>query len=161
MADSDEETFEQVDAGASMSHPIQAGHVRKGAHVLINGFPCKVVDTATSKTGKHGSAKVVIVGLDIFTGKKMETMSPSTHNLEQPEVSRKIYTLISVDDDTGAAALMDDNGTMKEDLDIEAGELRETAKKLLDSDSDVLVEVLSSMGTEKIMVVKKASGEAK
>ena len=54
MAD---ETFENVDAGASLTVPVQAGQLRKGDFVCINGFPCKVVDVSTSKTGKHGHAK--------------------------------------------------------------------------------------------------------
>ena len=30
--------------------------------------PCKIVEMSTSKTGKHGHAKVHLVALDIFTG---------------------------------------------------------------------------------------------
>jgi translation elongation factor P/translation initiation factor 5A len=30
--------------------------------------PCKIVEMSTSKTGKHGHAKVHMVALDIFTG---------------------------------------------------------------------------------------------
>ena len=37
---------------------------------MLKGFPCKVIEYITSKTGKHGHAKAKITGLDIFTGKK-------------------------------------------------------------------------------------------
>ena len=39
---------------------------------MINGKPCKVTDTITSKPGKHGCAKVMLKGIDIETGKDYE-----------------------------------------------------------------------------------------
>lgn len=78
MAD---ETFEQVGSGASQTFPQQASALRKNGFVLLKGFPCKIVDMSTSKTGKHGHAKVNITGVDIFTGKKYEDICPSTARL--------------------------------------------------------------------------------
>lgn len=39
---------------------------------MIQEHPCKIVAMSTSKTGKHGGAKVHLVGVDIFTDKKHE-----------------------------------------------------------------------------------------
>lgn len=60
MADHDDhETFEAASSGASKTFPMQCSALRKNGHVLIKGHPCKIVDMSTSKTGKHGHAKVL------------------------------------------------------------------------------------------------------
>ena len=92
MADED---FQKGSSGASLTYPQQCSALRKGGHVLLKGFPCKVVDMSTSKTGKHGHAKVHLVGIDIFTGKKYEDICPSTHNMEVPNVSRADFQVIN------------------------------------------------------------------
>ena len=60
-------------------------------YVCIKGRPCKIVDYSTSKTGKHGHAKANIVGIDIFTNKKLEEMCPTSHNLDVPNVVRNEF----------------------------------------------------------------------
>ena len=67
--------------------------VTMASTVVIKGRPCKVVETSTSKTGKHGHAKVHMVALDIFTSRKMEDISPSTHPMQVPNVTRQDYVV--------------------------------------------------------------------
>jgi translation initiation factor 5A len=107
---SDEETFEASGSGAADCYPIRAGEIKKGGFVVIKDQPCKVrqwraccgsgtilwmlgvvlnrfgqvVDVSTSKTGKHGHAKAKIVALNIFNGKKLEEVAPTSHNLFAP-----------------------------------------------------------------------------
>lgn len=112
MAD---ETFERAQDNASKVVPAQASAIKKGGHIVIKGRPCKVVETSTSKTGKHGSAKVHFVAIDIFTGKKMEDICPSTHNMEVPVVNRTDYNLLDITDD-GFLSLLLPTGETKDDL---------------------------------------------
>jgi hypothetical protein len=83
-----DEDFATGGSGASDTYPVQCSSLRKGGHVMIKGHPCKIVEMSTSKTGKHGHAKVHLVALDIFTGKKYEDICPSTHNMNVPKVKR-------------------------------------------------------------------------
>lgn len=89
---SDDGEYEaQAGSGASNTYPAQCSSLRKGGYVMIKAHPCKIVELSTSKTGKHGHAKVHLVALDIFTQKKYEDICPSTHNMNVPHVKRIDY----------------------------------------------------------------------
>ncbi|CAK43656.1 hypothetical protein CBS63078_58 [Aspergillus niger] len=156
MADEHHETFESADAGASATFPMQCSALRKNGHVVIKGRPCKIVEMSTSKTGKHGHAKVHIVAIDIFTGKKLEDLSPSTHNMDVPNVYRKEYQLLDVTDDD-FLSLMDENGNTKDDVKVPEGEVGDRIRRMFhDEEKDCNVTILSSMGEQVCMDVKEA-----
>lgn len=140
----------------SKTAPKQCSAIKKGQHVVIKGRPCKVIETTTSKTGKHGHAKVHMIGIDIFTGKKYEENCPSTHNMDVPEVNRSDYQLLDISDD-GYASLMLPDGSTKDDLRvIEGSEVGDGLKAAFDEGKDIIVSVLSAMNEELIISWKEA-----
>jgi len=152
MADQEIDEFAEVGAGASKTYPQQCSALRKGGHVMIKGRPCKIVEMSTSKTGKHGHAKVHMVALDIFTGEKLEDICPSTHNMDVPNVVRKDLQLIDIDGDF--LSLMDDMGETRDDIKIPEGELGDEIKERFGNDEGLLISVLSAMDEECAVAVK-------
>jgi len=152
--------FDSGSSGASLSYPVQCSSLRKNGFVVIKGFPCKVVDMSTSKTGKHGHAKVHLVGIDIFTGKKYEDICPSTHNMDVPNVKRTDYNVIDItNDDPPFLSLLTAEGNTKDDLRVPEGELGDTIRSLFDDGKDVLVSVIAAMGMEGVVAAKESSGK--
>jgi len=151
-----EHTFESADAGASATFPMQCSALRKNGFVVIKNRPCKIVDMSTSKTGKHGHAKVHLVAIDIFTGKKLEELCPSTHNMDVPNVTRKEYQLLDVSDD-GFLSLMADDGETKDDVKVPEGEVGDKIDKLFTTEEkDTNVIVLTAMGEQAAIEAKEA-----
>lgn len=157
MADDDDVHFDAVDSGASKTFPMQCSALRKNGHVMLKGRPCKIVDMSTSKTGKHGHAKVHLVGIDIFTQKKYEDICPSTHNMDVPHVKREDYQLTDISDD-GFVTLMSDNGEIREDLKVPEGELGCFLRTEFGDGKDLLCTVLAACGEECVIAMKPNSG---
>merc|ERR1719284_1140375 len=132
---------------------------------MIKGCATKIVDYSTSKTGKHGHAKAHIVALDIFTGKKLEDLCPTSHNMEVPVVKRTEYQLLNADTATGEVSLLLENGETKDDLNLPTfmtqGEPTEDDEKVakemceaFEAGKTTIVAVLSACGMEKIVGFK-------
>ncbi len=157
-SDSEDELFESTDAAGDDTFPMQASALREGGYVVIKNRPCKIVDIATSKTGKHGHAKVRFVATDIFTSTKMETFSPSTHNMLVPHVERTEYTLVDVSSD-GDLSLLTEVGTLKEDVTVDVdSEIGAALLKEFESDvASISVTLLKAMGEEAVVAYKTLS----
>ncbi|KAI5480663.1 eukaryotic translation initiation factor 5A [Pseudohyphozyma bogoriensis] len=109
---------------------------------------------STSKTGKHGHAKVHLVATDIFTGRKYEDLSPSTHNMDVPVVTRQEYQLINIDD--GFLNLMLPDGSGKDDVKVPEGDIGNEIQTGFDDGKDLLITIVTSMGEEQAMAYKDA-----
>ncbi len=68
--------------------PVDAGSLKVGSFVMIDGEPCKVLEVERSKTGKHGSAKVRLVAVGLFDGVKRTLVVPADSKVESPVVRK-------------------------------------------------------------------------
>lgn len=133
--------------------PIRVGTIKKGTYLVMMDHPCKVVSITICKTGKHGHAKAAITGLDIFSGSKYVVRASTSQNMEQPIIKNTNYTVSHIQDDDFVSLLSED-GLLKEDLKLPPDEVGERIKILLKK-GIVIVNVLGSMGMEKIVSCKE------
>lgn len=83
----------------------QAGSLKSGSYIILDGVACVVRDVQTSKTGKHGSSKCRIEAVGIIGGQKKIHMCPSSDNVEVPIIEKKNAQVLSVHGDS--ATVMD------------------------------------------------------
>ncbi|XP_053290614.1 eukaryotic translation initiation factor 5A-1 [Pleuronectes platessa] len=146
MADKE---FQFGDSGASTSYPVQCSSLEMDGYVMIKDRPCKIVEMNTSESGKHGHAKIHLVGLDIFTGETHEDIFPSTHNLDVPSVSMKDLMVFGVKD--GYLTFLDDNFDTREGPKVPEGELGEKITERGKFETPFVVTVLEAMGEKKVI----------
>ena len=130
--------------------------IKKGGYICIKGRPCKVISISTSKTGKHGHAKCNFVATDIFTGKKLEDIVPSTHGTTVPNVMKSEYSLLDITDED-YLTLMEDSGETREDLKMPTFPevLCKSIRNGFDEGEQLVLTVVKAMGEEHVMACKK------
>ncbi|MBI1968379.1 translation initiation factor IF-5A [Candidatus Woesearchaeota archaeon] len=75
---------------------VGIGSLKKGDTMIIDNAPCKVTETATSKTGKHGHAKVNLMAVGILDGKKRQLVMPAHDKVEVPIIEKKSAQVLSI-----------------------------------------------------------------
>lgn len=130
-----------------MSKPVELGSLRVGSYIVLDGEPCKIVEFEKSKPGKHGSAKVRVVGIGLFSDSKKSYVSPAESQVEVPIIEKRSGQVI---------ALMQNSVQL---MDLETFEVFETdmpkeeeLKKNLTQ--GVEVEYWRVLGRTKIMRIK-------
>ena len=102
---------------------VGAGSVKSGSYIMIDNAACRVVSSDTSKTGKHGHAKVRIVAIGLLDERKREIVLPAHDNVESPIIEKKSAQVLTI---SGKMAnVMDDESYETFDLEIPS-ELKET-----------------------------------
>ncbi len=109
---------------------------------------------STSKTGKHGHAKVHLVATDIFTNKKLEDLCPSTHNMYVPNVTKTEFPVLDIDD--GFLSLMREDGSSKDDVKVPEGALGNDIQRDFEAGKEILVMIVNAMGEEHCLQYKEA-----
>ncbi len=127
--------------------PVEAGSLKVGAFVVIDNEPCKIVQLDKSKPGKHGSAKVRIVGIGIFDGVKRSLVAPADARVEVPVVRKFTAQVIAVMPTSVQLMSLEDYSTFE----VSPPEEEELKNKL---EPGVEVEVWEIMGRKKIMRIR-------
>jgi len=84
---------------------INATDVRTGTIIMIEREPCVVKNLDTSKTGKHGHAKVRMEAVGIFDNKKRVFVIPGHERFEVPHINKMKGQVLSVQENK--ASIMD------------------------------------------------------
>lgn len=74
----------------------QAGSLKPGNLVLIDGEVCQVKSVEKSKPGKHGAAKARITAFNIFTGQKRGLLKGTDGEVEVPIVPKSIAQVVAI-----------------------------------------------------------------
>ncbi len=129
------------------TRPVEAGSLKVGSFVVIDGEPCKIVEVEKSKPGKHGSAKVRIVAIGFFDNVKRSIVAPADARVEVPVINKSTAQVLAVTPDM--VQLMD--LSTYEVYEVPPPQEEEIKSKLVPG---VEVEVWEIMGRRKIMRVK-------
>jgi len=79
-----------------MSKPMDLGELKVGSYIIIDNEPCRIVDYAKSKPGKHGSAKARIVAVGVFDEAKRTLVKPVAAQVEVPIIEKRAGQVISL-----------------------------------------------------------------
>jgi len=147
---------------------IVANDLRKGGFVLLRKekHPCKVMEMHKSKTGKHGGAKIRVVGINILSGKKYDDIFLSKEQVEIPIVKKIKYDLIKIENNeallrdltpakkTAAAPRAPEFQEIRIKLDTENNEIHSNLAEKARGSRPVQVVVVNAMNTDAIAEVR-------
>jgi len=147
---------------------VVANDLRKGGFVLLrnDSHPCKLMSLKKAKTGKHGGAKIRVVGIDIISGKKYDDIFLSKEQVSVPAVKKVKYDVLGIEKNewvllkevvpTAAAAVVGSGvgtGEKKMKIDEEGNEIHASLiEKFRNGKASVIV--VTAMGEDAIVEVR-------
>lgn len=120
---------------------MQCSELRINDYVVIKERPCQIVDIS-----KADEDNVNLVGTDIFTGKQSNELFSSTHNMQVPNVMKREYQLVDIDE--VLFSLMTADGSTKDGIRVPLGDLGEDMRFGFEEGKTLLVTIMSAMGEE-------------
>lgn len=79
-----------------MSKPADLGSIKEGSYIVLDDEPCRVVQVDKSKPGKHGSAKVRLVAIGVFSNSKRSYVGPASSRVEVPIIEKRSGQVLAV-----------------------------------------------------------------
>ena len=95
---------------------VSASGIKTGSYIVIDGVACRVTSAESSRSGKHGHAKVRIVAVGLLDSKKRDIVMPAHDNVDVPIIEKKTAQVLSVSGDM--ANIMDSETYETFDLSI-------------------------------------------
>jgi translation initiation factor 5A len=74
-----------------LSHKVvEAGSLKAGRYLVIEGEPYRVVSIEKSKSGKHGHSKSRITAIGVFDGSKKSIVLPTDTKVDAPVIDKRV-----------------------------------------------------------------------
>jgi translation initiation factor 5A len=124
-----------------MKEQTEIRTLKVGRYIIIDDEPSTIVSLATSKPGKHGSAKARIDAIGVFDGQKRSIVQPVSAKIYVPIVERKGAQVLSVMGNVAQLMDLNDYSTFEIEIPSEHMDKLEAGKD---------VTYLESMGKRKL-----------
>lgn len=135
------------------SNLIDNNDLKIGHLILLQNHPCEINYIAYSKTGKHGIAKMLINGNDIFNGKKYEDILKRCDKIELLKIVTSSYFVTNLNNNTLYA--LDEKYNQEIQIDLVSENLQKKVTEYLENMDACIVTILSYKNLHKIIKVQK------
>lgn len=139
---------EELESNLIDNNDLKIGHL-----ILLRNNPCKITDIACSKTGKHGVAKIMIVGCDIFSGKKYGDIFKRNDKMQLLQIITTSYLVTNLNGNTLHA--LDEKYNQEIQIDLANDNLCDYVRIYLTNMRACVVKILSYQNLHKIIEVNK------